>query len=81
VRRGRRLGLEDFDPCTVLLNNDLSAGLPDDPQGPARAGASCRRCTPGWAVRRKSNAFRRVRRRRASKFAKSLDIDPWLVNP
>ncbi len=26
---GRRLGLDDFDPCAVLLNNDLSAGVPD----------------------------------------------------
>src|SRR5438105_10029044 len=24
VRRGRRVGLADFDPCMVLLNNDLS---------------------------------------------------------
>ena len=29
VRRGRRLGLTDFDPCVVLLNNDLSGGAPD----------------------------------------------------
>ena len=28
-RRGNRLGLADFDPCVVLLNNDLSAGAPD----------------------------------------------------
>ena len=28
VRRGGRLGLADFDPCTILLNNDLSAGVP-----------------------------------------------------
>ena len=26
---GRRVGLKDFDPCTILLNNDLSAGIPD----------------------------------------------------
>jgi len=26
VRQGGRLGLADFDPCTILLNNDLSAG-------------------------------------------------------
>lgn len=26
---GRRLGLEGFDPCAVLLNNDLSAGVPE----------------------------------------------------
>src|SRR5512134_3247071 len=29
VRRGDRIGLEGFDPCAVLLNNDLSAGVPD----------------------------------------------------
>ena len=29
VRRGARLGLADFDPCTILLNNDLSAGVPE----------------------------------------------------
>ena len=28
VRSKRRLGLKDFDPCTILLNNDLSAGIP-----------------------------------------------------
>ena len=28
LRSRGRLGLKDFDPCTILLNNDLSAGLP-----------------------------------------------------
>ena len=28
LRTRGRLGLKDFDPCTVLLNNDLSAGIP-----------------------------------------------------
>jgi glutamate--cysteine ligase len=28
VRTRGRLGLKDFDPCTILLNNDLSAGVP-----------------------------------------------------
>ena len=28
VRTRNRLGLKDFDPCTILLNNDLSAGIP-----------------------------------------------------
>ncbi|MGA0016363.1 MAG: glutamate--cysteine ligase, partial [Burkholderiaceae bacterium] len=27
-RDGRRIGLKGFDPCTVLINNDLSAGTP-----------------------------------------------------
>jgi len=79
VRRGGRLGLADFDPCTILLNNDLSAGVPDVLKGlheqyvlpPLHA---------GWAVRRKSNHFGRYERV-ANEFAKLLEVDPWLVNP
>src|SRR5690349_20368074 len=29
VRTKRRLGLKHFDPCTILVNNDLSAGIPE----------------------------------------------------
>src|ERR1035437_2345421 len=29
VRTRHRLGLEGFDPCAILLNNDLTAGIPD----------------------------------------------------
>ena len=28
IRGKRRLGVKDFDPCTILLNNDLRAGVP-----------------------------------------------------
>ena len=28
LRKRGRLGLKDFDPCTILLNDDLSDGLP-----------------------------------------------------
>lgn len=79
VRRGARLGLDGFDPCAILLNNDLSAGIPDVLRGldeqillpPLHA---------GWAVRRKSHhfaAFDDV----AARFAAMLEVDPWLVNP
>src|SRR5262245_14388098 len=79
VRRDGRLGLADFDPCTILLNNDLSAGVPGilrdlDNQyvlPPLHA---------GWAVRRKSNHFA-CYERVANEFARLLEIDPWLVNP
>ncbi|MCW7539572.1 glutamate--cysteine ligase [Aquabacterium sp. A7-Y] len=79
VRSKRRLGLKDFDPCTILLNNDLSAGLPevlDDLHEqyllpPLHA---------GWAVRRKSNHFQAYEEV-AKKFAKLLGMDPWLINP
>lgn len=78
-RKGNRLGMADgFDPCVVLLNNDLSAGVPDilknleqNVMPPLEA---------GWMTRRKSKHFAAYDRV-ASEFAKLLDIDPWLINP
>ncbi len=79
VRRGRRVGLEDFDPCSILLNNDLSGGLP-----PILEELHEQVLLPplhaGWAVRRKSNHFAAYRDV-AKRFAKMLDIDPWLIDP
>jgi glutamate--cysteine ligase len=78
VRRGNRLGLADFDPCTILLNNDLSAGIPDILKGleqpvlpPLYA---------GWSTRLKSNHFTAYEEV-ANEFARLIDIDPWLINP
>jgi glutamate--cysteine ligase len=76
---GRRLGLKNFDPCTILLNNDLSAGIPKILEGlheqtllpPLHA---------GWAVRRKTNHFAAYDEV-AKKFGKLIDIDAWMVNP
>ncbi len=76
---GRRIGLVDFDPCTILLNNDLSAGIPSILENiheqsllpPVHA---------GWALRRKSNHLA-VYDEVAKKFGKLIDVDPWLVNP
>ncbi len=74
VRTSRRLGLKDFDPCTILLNNDLSGGIPQVLENlheqyllpPLHA---------GWAVRRKSNHFQSYEEV-AKKFAKLLGMDP-----
>ena len=79
IRSERRIGLKDFDPCTILLNNDLSAGIPGILEDlneqyllpPVHA---------SWAVRRKSHhakAYEEVSKR----FGKLLGIDPWLINP
>ncbi|HEY8117786.1 MAG TPA: glutamate--cysteine ligase [Methylophilaceae bacterium] len=77
-RRGNRLVLEGFDSCAVLLNNDLSGGVPDILKGleqtiipPLHA---------GWATRRKSQHFSAYNKV-AGEFAKLLGIDEWLVNP
>ncbi len=77
-RVGNRLKLEDFDPCVVLLNNDLSAGVPDILRNLEQAvlpplGA-------GWTTRRKSQHFAAYDRV-ADEFAQLIDIDPWLINP
>jgi glutamate--cysteine ligase len=79
VRTRGRLGLKDFDPCTILLNNDLAAGIPRVLEHlyeqyllpPLHA---------GWPVRRKSQHFHAYEEV-AKKFAKLLGMDPWLVNP
>jgi glutamate--cysteine ligase len=79
LRSKRRLGLKDFDPCTILLNNDLA-------QGPLKAlqGLHEQYLLPplhaGWTVRRKSRHFQSYEEV-AKKFAKLLGMDPWLINP
>jgi glutamate--cysteine ligase len=79
VRSRRRLGLKDFDPCTILLNNDLSSGVPGILEEiheqyllpPLHA---------GWSVRRKSNHFQSYEEI-SKRFGKLLGIDPWLITP
>ena len=79
VRSKRRLGLKNFDPCTILLNNELSAGTPGILEDlheqyllpPLHA---------GWSVRRKSNHLHSYEEL-CKRFGKLLGIDPWLINP
>lgn len=75
----RRLVLDDFEPCAVLLNNDLSGGVPQMLQNlneqfvipPIHA---------GWATRRKSTHFTAYSEV-AKQFAEHIGIDPWLIDP
>lgn len=78
VRKNNRLGVSNFEPCAVLLNNDLSTGVPELLRNldqtiipPLHA---------GWATRRKSNHFAAYDRV-AQEFADLIGIDPWLINP
>lgn len=78
VRRGKQLCLADYEPCAVLLNNDLSGGIPEILRGldqpvipPLRAGWSTRRKTAHFA------AYRQV----AQEFAELMQFDPWLIDP
>ena len=79
IRGKRRLGVKDFDPCTILLNNDLSAGVPGILEDlheqyllpPLHA---------GWFTRRKSRHFQSYEEV-AKRFGKLIGVDPWLINP
>ena len=78
-RSDRRLGLKDFDPCTILLNNDLAAGIPGMLEDvneqyllpPLHASGS---------VRSKANHFRAYEEV-AKRFGKLIGVDSWLINP
>ncbi|MGV8933994.1 MAG: glutamate--cysteine ligase [Gallionellaceae bacterium] len=78
IRKDNRLHLANFNPCVILLNNDLSGGVPDILKNldqevipPLLA---------GWTTRRKSAHFAAYDHV-ATDFADLIDIDPWLVNP
>ncbi len=83
VRVGNRIKLinpelGDFDSCAILLNNDLSGGIPDILKNleqnlipPLHA---------GWSTRRKSQHFTAYNLV-AKEFADLLGIDEWLINP
>ncbi len=79
IRKRGRLMVKGFDPCTILLNNDLAAGTP-----PQLMGLHEQYLLPplhaGWSVRRKSQHFRAYEEV-AKRFAKLLGMDPWLITP
>ena len=76
-RNGGRLVCGGVAPCAVVLNNDLSGGLPpilqnlDIPIAPPPR--------MGWAVRRKSVHFFQYRRA-AEQLAELLNADAWLLS-
>jgi glutamate--cysteine ligase len=79
IRTDRRLGLKDFDPCTILLNNDLAAGIPGMLEDlneqyllpPLHASGSVRSKTTHF------KAYEEV----AKRFGKLIGVDSWLINP
>lgn len=79
LRTRERVHLADgFSPCIVLLNNDLSGGVPEILKGlnqtvlPPLHG--------GWTTRRKTNHFGAYNQV-AAEFAELIGIDEWQINP
>jgi len=78
TRDGNKLKSGDHVPCFVLLNNDLSGGLPDilkDIDQPVVPPLSL-----GWVTRRKSRHFS-LYSQAVAEFAAVAGIDPWIVEP
>ncbi|MCS4533560.1 glutamate--cysteine ligase [Neisseria montereyensis] len=76
--RGRVHLADGFSPCLVLLNNDLSAGIPEILRDISQT------VLPplhgGWTTRRKTSHFAAYDKV-AEDFAKLIDIDVWHINP
>jgi glutamate--cysteine ligase len=77
-RSGKRICVQGFDPDIVLLNHDLSDGLPEILRNldqlvlpPLHA---------GWFMRRKANHFAAYRDA-ADECSRLLGTDPWLISP
>ncbi len=77
-RQGDRVGVDDFFPCAVLLNNDLSGGRPEILENINQT------LLPpldlGWASRYKTDHFHHYEAVTAD-FAQLIDIDPWVITP
>ncbi|QRN41583.1 MAG: glutamate--cysteine ligase [Neisseriaceae bacterium] len=79
IRENNRLYLEDgFSPCAIILNNDLSAGIPNLLKNLDQA------VTPpvfaSWTIRTKSRHFS-IFDKIMGEFSQEIGIDPWLINP
>lgn len=72
------LSADGYAPCAVLLNNDLSEGLPEILQGVSQV------LTPhvglGWYQRQKSNHFD-IYQGIVQEFSQQFQLDPWVICP
>ncbi|MAZ39916.1 MAG: glutamate--cysteine ligase [Legionellales bacterium] len=78
IREQNYLKLASFEPCIILLNNDLSEGTPDifnEIKQPIIPPVEL-----GWRNRLKSQHFTHYDTIIAE-FSELINIDPWLINP
>ncbi len=78
VRKDNRLYLANYNPCVILLNNDLSAGVPEILKNLEQEVIPP--LVAGWTTRRKSAHFAAYDHV-THDFADLIGIDPWLINP
>jgi glutamate--cysteine ligase len=77
-RSGNNVHVGDFKPCTIILNNDLSEGIPEILTNISQS--IYPPLSLGWASRLKSEHFLHYQTVCHS-FAELLSMDPWQFNP
>ena len=78
LRENNRVMVRDYTPCLVILNNDLSEGIPEILQNIEQPILPSLHI--GWSTRLKSNHFRHYDAI-AKEFAALIGINPWLIAP
>jgi glutamate--cysteine ligase len=78
IKKGNDLTVNNITPCLILLNNDLSEGIPELLKGITQT------IDPppqlGWFARSKSRHFE-FYKTICNEFSKLIEIDPWKVCP
>ena len=77
-RQGNYIGVENFFPCVVLLNNDLSSGCPEILEGIEQTLLSPLEL--GWTNRYKTEHFAHYSEV-TKVFSDLIGIDEWLITP
>jgi glutamate--cysteine ligase len=67
-----------YQPCAIILNNDLSGGEPEILKGIKQN--LIPPLSAGWHKRRKSDHFTQYNKV-VDEFSQFTNIDPWLINP
>jgi len=77
-REGAKVKVAGQEACLVLLNNDLSGGVPEVLRGLEQPVVPP--LSMGWMSRRKSQHFSQYQKA-AQEFAAVANLDPWLIDP
>lgn len=78
VRKDNQLGVADYFPCCIILNNDFSSGVPALFQDLDQLIMPPTEL--GWAKRLKSSHFQHFANV-SSEFAREFSLDPWAISP
>ncbi len=78
IRENNRVGVENYLPCCIILNNDLSSGIPEILMNTQQVFMPDMNL--GWSERLKSQHFT-LYQQVCDEFAGLINIDPWLIAP